>query len=149
MNEIMLSYLAGFIDADGSISIKTESKLHPYIPFITVYNCNKEVINLFYTEWGNGKIRGEKRGKAKFKKNWRICYEFSLTKKRAAEVILALYPYLKIKKRQAQLVLRLARLRAKYNGGKRRWDSDLDAKCNRVYEKIKVECKRLNQRGVI
>ena len=142
--ELMYAYMAGFVDADGSISIKTESQDRPYVPFITIYNCNYEVIELFYREWGNGKQRYRK---SKTHKNWRPCYEFSLTKRRAAEVIAKLYPYLHIKKRQATLVLRLSRLRAKYRGGVRRWNPELNAKCERVYSKIKDKCKSLNKRG--
>ncbi len=143
--DIMYAYMAGFVDADGSISIKTESRSRPYVPFITIYNCNYNAIELFHKEWGNGKKRYRKN---KTHANWRPCYEFSLTKKRAAEVIKKLLPYLQIKKRQAVLVLRLSRLRAKYGGGIRRWNPELDLKCERVYSKIKSRCKALNKRGV-
>jgi hypothetical protein len=68
--------------------------------------------------------------------------------KQAEHAITKLLPYLRIKRYQGMLAVRLSKLRSKYRGGKRRWDKNLDAKCMRVYAKIKARCAQLNQRGV-
>ena len=141
----LYAYMAGFVDADGSISVISLGKLKRSVTRITVANCNLNAISLFTKEFG-GKLRARHH---KNHKNWRRCYEWSLTSVKAQNVIKVILPYLQIKKRQGVLALRLGRLKAKHRGATRRWHPEIDAKCKRVYQKIKDECKRLNRRGVV
>lgn len=141
------AYLAGFVDADGSISIKTQSKARPFVGYITVYNCNKMVIEMFFTEFGGGKSRYKKTGRGRNEANWRPCWEWQLTAQKAAKAIQKIYPFLVIKKRQAELVLELCKL--KPNGRKlARWKPDQYRSLQKQLNSLKIECKRLNQRGV-
>lgn len=145
---LLYAYMAGIIDGEGSISIVSSAKHKPYIPKITVSNTNYEMIDLFEKEFG-GKVRRRSwsSNQKNINENWKDAYEWTLIHQKAAKVIECLYPFLRIKKTQAILLLRLARLKHKYNGAQRRWDKELDIKCMRVYEKIKLRCKKLNQRG--
>lgn len=143
MKNILYAYMAGFVDADGSISITTVSKAKVYVTKITVTNCDERVMWLFRDEFG-GKVRCREWKN----KNWRPGYEWTLTSVKAQTVIKLILPYLRIKRKQAFLVLRLGKLKAKYNGAVRRWDRKLSGRCDRVYSKLKDKCKALNKRGV-
>lgn len=145
--EILYSYLAGFVDADGSISIKSLSKKKYAVGFITVYNCNEAVINIFRKELGAGKSRYKKTGKGKNKINWRPCWEWQLTAQKAAIAIRKIRPYLKIKDKQADLVLRLCKLKESSSGGLARWNPVRYERFQKLYIKLKDRCKKLNKRG--
>jgi len=145
--ELFYSYMAGFVDADGSISVKSMGKTRPYVPYLAVCNCNFEVIKLFAEHFGNGKTRRREWRTKNERQNWRPCYEFCLTARSAAQAIRVLYPYLRIKKRQGQLAIRLSNLRMKYQHT--RWKPETRIKCNQVYQKIKDKCKALNKRGTL
>ena len=137
------AYMAGFVDADGSISISTVSSTKQYVPKLTVCNCNKTVVEMFEREFG-GKVRERVWQKHV---NWRPNFEWTLTARKGRNAVLKLLPYLRIKRDQALLVVKLQGLKDTFNGAMRRWDRELDAKCDLVYRKIKDRCKALNKRG--
>jgi hypothetical protein len=134
--------MAGFVDADGSISIVTVAKNKRYIPKLTVCNCKKEVVYLFADHFG-GKIR-----KRVWKnKNWRPNFEWTLTSKKASHVIKKLLPYLLIKKKQAELVLQAVEIKSKSSSALARWHPDKWQALQEQLRILKVECKELNKRG--
>jgi hypothetical protein len=147
--EIVLAYLAGFVDGEGSICVISESKARPYVPKLAVTNTNVDVLEMFNDAFGHGKTRIRIWEKESRKENWKPCYIWSVTKRRAAEVIKELYPFLRLKKKQADIALRISRLQGKYNGAIRRWNPDINVKCIRVYGKLKTRCKALNHRGLL
>lgn len=147
--QLKLAYLAGIVDGEGTISIKTEHSTRPCTIYLTVANTNYEMIKIFEVEFG-GKVRLRKWSENQIKRgsnNWKNCYEWILTKRQASNAVFKLYPYLKIKKRQAQLILRVARIRAAYPPALSRWNPKLHHKKLRVISKIKDVCKKLNKRG--
>ena len=147
--QLELAYLAGIVDGEGSISIKTESKARPYTIYLAVTNTNYEMIRLFEDKFG-GKVRKRnwsKASKVKGSERWKDCYEWTLTKNLAAKAIVKLFPYIRIKKKQAVLVMRAFRIKTKYPAVLSRWQPKLHAKKLRLLDKIKQACKKLNQRG--
>jgi len=52
----ILSYLAGFVDGDGSITIiaRNDGKKTGYRPKLTVYNCNPKMVQIMNTYFGAG-----------------------------------------------------------------------------------------------
>ena len=147
--QLLYAYLAGIVDGEGSISIKSESMGKPYVGYLTVTNCNYEMIKLFECEFG-GKVRKRNwsNNQKNISKNWKPSYEWSLTKQQAAKALRLLFPYLRIKSRQATLVLRLARLKSMNKGTNARWRPDLHTRFIKLYDKIKTECVGLNKRGL-
>lgn len=145
--ELLYAYLAGFVDADGSIGIVSVSKPKSYVVKLSAHNCKEDPIILFQSEFG-GKVRCKKTGKAKLHDNWRPCYEWIVTANLASNAIEKLLPYLRSKRVQALTCLRLNKIKHWHSASQKRWDRDLSEKCTRIYQKLKDRTKKLNRRGL-
>lgn len=144
--DLLYAYMAGFVDADGSISIISVGRAKTFIVRITVNNTNYDIIELFSKEFG-GKIR--KNGNTKRNIRWKECYEWTLTNNKGLNVIKKLYPYLIIKKQQADLTIELQQLRSdtKKQGISSRWHKEEWNKKIVIMNDIKQKCLLLNKRG--
>ncbi len=149
MKELLYAYLAGLVDGEGTISVKSESKMRPYVCYLSVCNTNIEVIRLFADIFG-GKCRKRNwsNNQKNISHNWKPCYEWQLSKRQAVNAIKLLLPYLRIKKRQAVLVIRLNKIKGMYSVTYKRWHPEIKERCNKLFSKIKEECKALNKRGL-
>ena len=155
--ELLYAYLAGFIDADGSITIvtaKSKKKIKSgtldciqYCIKLSGHNCKIEPIQLLQKTFGGGKLRNTRRGKVKLHPNWRACYEWSITKNQAANALRRLLPYLIIKKEQALLCLQMDDLKKAHNASERRWNKKLNQEINDKCEELKKKINLLNKRG--
>lgn len=92
----ILSYIAGFLDADGSISISRRIS-----GTIQVYwcNCNEEVIDWIVFQLDTkAKIRIDRERKQRIFRTY-------TAGKRASEILTLLLPYLHVKKRKAEICI--------------------------------------------
>jgi hypothetical protein len=108
MKKTDISYIAGFIDADGSITIVKENpnsynrRTNPsYTPSMAAYSTKEEVIIFIQN------ILGGTYAFRKGRKNKQDGYEWRIGGQQIKENIMMLYPYLKVKKRQAEIILKL------------------------------------------
>ena len=149
------AYLAGFVDADGSISLvrdkyfdkKLNRDRYKYRIKLSVHNCKIEPIEVFKKCFGGGKLRNTRRGKAMAEHpNWRECYEWTLWSKQAEDAIRLLLPFLLIKKQQALLALEMQDLKhsIKTNDYKK---EELRVLYEGKFSELKEACKLLNKRG--
>lgn len=147
--ELLYAYLAGFIDADGSITIVTAKtkKSMQYCVKLSAHNCKIEPIEILQRTFGGGKLRNTRRGKVKLHPNWRACYEWILTKNQAALAIRTLLPYLVVKREQANLCLELDDLKKSCNSAERRWNPELSNKLTSRFQELKEQINILNKRG--
>lgn len=122
--ETIYAYLAGVIDSDGYITIKRlsynirvakDSTNATYSEMVGIKQTSNEAIVLINELFG-GHLGIEKPNTP----NGKPLYRCQLTNKKAVEFIKCIYPYLRIKKKQAEILLRLRELNetAKTNGGK-------------------------------
>lgn len=131
-------YIAGFLDADGNISLeKSSSGDRPcYGVRVTFTNCNKKILEKIQQKIG-GKLSLKKT-----KTGWRDCYLLRLRANESREFLPDIIEYLKIKKDRALLALDF--LNEFTNGGRRKVRTDEDlAKQKEWYLKF----KELNKRG--
>lgn len=135
--------MGGFVDGEGTITICSNAKHRRYVPKIAVANTNKEAVAIFVKEFG-GKVRLRTWAK---NKNWKPCYEWSLSNRQALKAIEVLYPYLAIKHKQAKIVLKVKQIRI-YNAAELRWNSSLKTEVYNKLDKLKCKVQNLNKRGL-
>ncbi len=99
MKDIECAYLAGFIDADGTITINSDRG--KYYPRVSISNTNKEVL-----DWCE-RIIDRPAGhvtKLPKDKNWSVAYEVRWFYNHAVYVAEQCLPYLIVKNKQAELL---------------------------------------------
>jgi len=155
-----LAYLAGFIDGEGTICIargidsRKSHKRPYYIPHMKVCNTDIEVMKwiheTFGGRWNNTRHQTDK---------WHTLYYVRWNIKKAEKVLDAVYPYLRIKKNQATVVLEMVRRMgthsfrgvplSEHEREVRRMLYDLMARLNRKGRKdlplINIEAERLSE----
>ena len=108
MNKEILAYVAGFLDAEGGFSIRKyrdknqKQNYGIYIGF-RVSNTNKEILEYL------SKLFGGSVGEHKLNKNvgkWKKAYRWQISARKAYNLLIQIYPYLRIKKPQADLMLK-------------------------------------------
>lgn len=108
MNEKEASYLAGYIDADGAIGLakqKDERKgvgYYTYRPMIQITSTNKEILQWIQSIAEFEEITTEQRERP----NHRHSHLIKMRKqKKVEELLTLLIPFLRLKKRQAEILL--------------------------------------------
>ena len=105
IKETDLSYIAGFIDADGAIMLQKHHRINlgwnpTYTPVIQAYGSKKEPIEYIQSIFGGNIRRGKRNGK-QYEYNWQIAGS------KIKWILKSLLPYLKIKKKQAKILIKL------------------------------------------
>ncbi len=103
---VSLGYMAGFLDADGSIGIykhhipgkKGDSQYQVYQLKVSISNTNRDVIEFLQGEFG-GSIIEISRSKKK------ISFELRFNPRESEALLRQILPYLIVKKRQASIAL--------------------------------------------
>ncbi|MHA1302906.1 MAG: hypothetical protein ACTSPI_04280 [Candidatus Heimdallarchaeaceae archaeon] len=151
MSKLTSAYIAGFVDADGSI-IFSKRKQGWYTYELCVTNTNKNLIDWFHKSFG-GHIFTKTFNDGQ---NWKKQYWWRLyNKELLSKFLLKIIPYLKIKKKQAQI---LRKVLATYDKDNYEYSRDEkgriktkkpNKKVLEFREKSYLEMKKLNQRGYI
>lgn len=98
-------YTAGFLDADGSLSLQKERKDKPdwmRTPEVSFYNCDFTILKIIQDKWGGTiKTRQVKN------KNHNISYELRVIDNKALSLLCDVLPYMlhSKKKERAQLIV--------------------------------------------
>jgi len=116
MNKIKLSYLAGIIDGEGSISIEIQSKSIRHNRKCDYYSLRLLVVNTNLTllKWIQSNFGGTIRAR-KSLPNRRQCYRWNLFSHKAAEVLSACEPYMIVKKAHVEVFIKFASTMNKAN----------------------------------
>ena len=105
-SKLQSAYVAGFIDGEGYISLKIghrkESKYTFYTPIVKIASVEESIISWLKDSFGGWYSKRI----AKEETNHRDLYYWTLTGRNLKPFLQAICPYLKIKKKQCELVLR-------------------------------------------
>jgi len=140
--ETKYAYLAAAIDTEGCIGIERTHRLNgkiAYVPYIIISNTNEDWIIFLKNQFGGG-------FHAKHKNNGWGCKPISDWKIRAnkmREILPKIMPYLFIKRKQAEIVLKALEIIRDNWGNHRRYEQNLPK-----LESLWQECKKLNKRGM-
>lgn len=115
-----LGYLAGVIDGEGHIGIEKTKRnnkaryISPrYMPNVCVINTSKELIDWLQRKWG-GSVNVRSKKMTSWRPHWKTCYRWRLNQGRIAEFLTAIRPYMIVKRRQVDLMLRYYKERKSY-----------------------------------
>ena len=108
VSKIDLAYTAGLIDGEGSISILRARRSNPnykspaYILSVTCTNTHKGIIEWMHEMFGASKaLRQRHRNNPKWKDSYHWCTAANM----ALEFLQQIQPYLRIKRKQAELAI--------------------------------------------
>lgn len=150
LTHIEKSYIAGFFDGEGCISIyrlnnKKGNAKYRYDLQVFMYNNDEDVIRWIHEKIGFGKVRIQKRPEGK---SWKPNYFVRFTSKMAQAFLEEVIDYLKVKQERAKLAIdfqmfRSSRKTQKHPGSNRYVVSKED---NEKYDYFWSHLKTLNQR---
>lgn len=143
LSEIDLSYAAGIIDGEGSIMVihhkpRKESghRWEYWVLRISISNNNKILLDWLLEVFGGGYSMGISKNP-----KWNDTYLWRVDSKIAKNILELVFPYLKLKKRQAELALKMIETH-KLTGCKGHTQETIDLR-----RKIAEEIKSLNAKG--
>ncbi len=106
MKKTDLAYIAGIIDGEGSITMGYCNK--SLVAKVTVVNTKEWLLQWLRMAFGGSvHLKTEKRGK-----DWKPCYMWSIGARGALEFLQSIYPYLRLKKPQAEVAIKFLKMRA-------------------------------------
>uniref|UniRef100_A0A6M3JSH3 Putative HNH homing endonuclease n=1 Tax=viral metagenome TaxID=1070528 RepID=A0A6M3JSH3_9ZZZZ len=136
-------YLAGFVDGEGCILINkrrvNDHHNSQYILVLAIGTTSFEIIPFlkslgFYTCKGKAKNRPE---------HWKDLWLARISDKKAKDLLIAMLPYLKIKKEHAKLAIEFQDRKSNYKAGtKGNSEEELQYR-----ELIRTRIQELNRRG--
>lgn len=107
-----LNYYAGFFDGEGCVMIRAKSSKRPYHTLEIVINLtNRNILEDFKRSFG-GNVYGTYKSKVHYKDKW----QWHIGGGKALAFLKAIYPYLRLKSREAELGIEFQE-RAKYQQG--------------------------------
>jgi len=138
LTEKELSYIAGFIDGEGSFCIAKcnhSTKWVSLTPLLSISNSNKEILLWIQKKIGKGTIVKDVRKGKNYKTRWQYSKQgFGLL-----PFLLKIIPYLRIKKKHAILLKKFITIRLN-----QKFKEPYSDKLWEIYE----ELKKLNKRGI-
>ena len=150
--DVTLAYIAGLIDGEGSIRIQKQSEKgwNPkYTPMISFVNTSLEAVKLIANFLGDTRIFTHDPSKYGYP-NRKICYKtYKAGASSVATLLRKLLPYLRIKRRQAELLIDYADnfvpasgqgrgvKNGRFIGGRRRTPQE-DERREKIYQELKA-----------
>jgi len=150
MSKLTAAYIAGFIDGEGYLGLKHDRGCggSQYMSILKITNTKKEIIDWFYQSFGGWTdIKRRKNPKH------REAYTWIMAGKKLEPFLRKVYPYLKLKKRQAEILLKRIKLmkgmgdntikHQLHSGWNWKYPPEIMEEIKGLYEEI----RRLNKRG--
>lgn len=103
MEPTKIAYLAGLVDGEGCISIVRQNRVDNLCNMLVVGMSDKEGPEMFKEVFGGSVLSRRRRH------NYKVMYTWRVYSRQAARALEILYPYLVIKKKQADICLELAK----------------------------------------
>ena len=146
--------MAGFVDGEGNITIVRQTRKDrpspAYHAYVRIDNTDPKALPIFVKFYGGRiNLKKEKR-RALLGNKWADAYTWQCPVSTTKGMLLDLLPYLRLKNRQAEIVLRFIDKKSAFARGKRkgrRGSSPLTAKEIEFRERLRREVRLLNRKG--
>jgi len=133
-----LAYAAGIVDGEGCIRINKQGKSGNHAIRVQITNTKHVLVSQFQ-EWFGGNITVNEASRYNPRAN--TSYVWEVSAKRAADVLSAIGPYLKLKKEQADVALQLQDTKRNTN--------IVSEELYRIREELFLKMRELNRKGVV
>lgn len=146
--ELEMAWMAGIVDGEGCITIsKQRREGRPSLAFrtsITISNTNLKLLEPFVKWWGGG-IYSPRQANSK----WRQTFTWHCSNGVAVKFLESIMPYLKGKRRQAELVLEFEHNKKRYKRTvyRGKGSAPLSEEETKYRDGLRDEIKKLNARG--
>jgi hypothetical protein len=134
LSETQKAYIAGAIDGEGCVSFSRNTKKRYITPLVVIANTNLKWIQSFKIDTKVGSVSEHKTHL--WKKNWKPVYNYRLSSEKARWILREVFPYLRLKREQAKVLLALPKAYKRTNS------------LFRKREKLLDKMHKLNQRGL-
>jgi hypothetical protein len=138
LTKTALAYIAGIIDGEGSIFITNHTGRSTRL-FVAVSNTKFELLDYLRNCFG-GSIVTSKRASGL---NQKQCWQWQAKDRIAERALKSVFPFLRLKKEQAELALKFRSLINSKQGSKRLTEDELQAR-----KIIRDTISKLNKRGI-
>jgi len=147
MTEVEASYVAGLFDGEGSVYLVARKaqgrRSHHFNPEMTLGNTDPELLESLVETTGNGAIYLDRPGGP----NHKPMYRWLLQPRQIRHVLWQMLPYLRAKKRRAELMFEFFDLQRQADYGPVAWENVPRHLIERIIA-VHDELKRLNHRGL-
>lgn len=153
VNPILLSYLAGFLEGEGTITIVNQpnatmkSSLPPKckVLVVSVGNTEMDILNIFSSIFGGYIHSFIPKSLSSSKRASKRVYTWKISARKALKAIEMLQPYLRTKRKKQLASFCIKFQRHKKHGGLKTANTDKYHKYDsKIYNKVKI----LNRKGV-
>lgn len=154
MNKLTAAYLAGFVDGEGYVGImKTRNRQmvrgYEYRKVLKIASTDKGIIDWLYQSFGGST---EKREWSESENN-KPAYCWTLRYKNLEPFLRKIYPFLKIKKRQVEILLEMFKVKIGDKNIKHvlhsGWNRKYSKEALNKFEEFYLAIRQLNRRGKI
>jgi len=145
MKETDLAYSAGIIDGEGNIGIYANTGKHGFPAFkmrVRVNNTDEWLIHWLKENFG-GSVGMVDRG-PKYNRNWKPSWWWTISCRKAMLFLEMIFPYLRLKKPQAELAIKFQKAKSRERGRNRSYSEREIA----LIEAEKILMMSMNKRGL-
>lgn len=148
------AWIVGFLDGEGLVTITRQiRKDRPspaYRAYVNVCNTDKEVLGIYLKYYGGRIYQAHEKRRDLMGNKWADAYNWYCPISSTKPLLLDLGPYLRLKDRQASLVLEFIDKKKAFARGKRRGrgrSSPLTREEIEFRERLRNEVRLLNRKG--
>lgn len=135
LTDVEAAYIAGLVDGEGSFTISRNVR-GVHIPAIDIIMTFRPVI-----EWFASRLGVTVRSRTPRSARYRMQYHVRVAGKRAVNLCVILLPFLRVKKDQANLMIRFGDTYNPHEG----WERKITPEVHEKREQIRLEIMRLNR----
>ena len=148
------AWMAGFVDGEGLVTIMMQVRKNrpspAYRACVTVTNTKREALTIFLTYYGGGIYQTHEKRRDRMGKNWADSYTWYCPVSSTKQLLQDLLPYLRLKNKQAILVLEFIGNKKAFARGKRMGrggSSPLTKEEIAFRERLRRQVRLLNSKG--
>ncbi len=152
LSDTSAAYLAGLVDGEGSIGLfidkrpERHSTYGAVIARLKIGMCDEALIKWLQTHTDSGSVTSW----SKHNPKWRRCWCISWHGRHAALIINAIWPYLRLKRPQAKVLMQWIKIAQSWQnklGGRGHTERRYPDSVWQEVEGLAAEIRKLNQRG--